>query len=174
MAKPPSTYQPPSFPLVGFTYPLTGSIRGAVNVDPGGTHVDINSTSSKNEWDQNYRVQATLDTASRPAMLRCQVRPLGYEPATEIIFGGGAPLAAGRIDLHDDAQAPWGQLVYDHDTIRVIDLDGKTRVEVVRAQPNAAPVKEGFTLPAIGPALFHVRVVDADGTPVTHGTLVQP
>jgi hypothetical protein len=110
MAKPLSGDLPPSPPLAGFPYPLTGSIRGAVVVDPNGTHLEINSTSTKNPWDQNYRVQTTLDAKSVPPVLYCQVHPLGYEPATEIVFGGAAPLAAGRIALYDDARAPWGEL----------------------------------------------------------------
>ena len=137
-----------------------------MNVNLDGTHVDINSTSSENEWNQNYRVQATLDAASRPPVLRCQITPLGYQPATEIIFGGAAPVATGRIALHNDAGAAWGQLAYDRDAIQVIDPDGKTRVEIVRVQPDAPATKEGVTLPATGPALFHIRIVDADAESV--------
>ena len=143
-------------------------------VDPGGTHVDINSTSTKNPWDQNYRVQATLDADRRPPVLHCEVRPEGYEPATEIVFGGAGPLTTGRIALYDDARAPWGELAYDRDAMRVLDHDGKTRVEIVRVEPGAPPLEKGFTLPANGRTLFHVRVVDADGTPVQPGTLLQP
>lgn len=160
--------------MVRYTYPLSGAIRGAVNVTLDGMHVDISSTSSKIESDQNYRVQATLDAASRPPVLRCQVTPLGYGPATEIMFGGAAPIATGRIALHNDAGAPWGQLTYDRDTMQVIDPAGKTRVELVHIQRGAPEIKEGFTLPAAGPALFHVRVLDADGTPAKHGTLLRP
>ncbi len=174
MAKPLSGDPSQSLPVVGYTYPLAGSIRGAVEVNLGGTHVDITSTSSKNEWDLYNRVQVTLDAASRPAVLRCQVHPEQAGVVTEIIFGGAAPLASGHIALHDDAGAAWGQLVYDGDAIRVIDPDGKTRVEIVRVQPGAPPVKDGFPLPATGQALFHVSVVDADGKPVRHGTLLQP
>jgi hypothetical protein len=174
MAKPLNGDLLPDPPLAGFTYPLVGSIRGAVVVDPNGTHLEINSTSTKNPWDQNYRVQTTLNAESVPPVLHCQVHPLGYEPATEIVFGGASPLAAGRIALYDDARARWGELAYDRDAIRVLDPDGKTRVEIVRVQSGAPRIKEGFTLPAIGPALFHVRVVSADGAPVKPGTLLQP
>lgn len=174
MAKPLSGDPSQSFPVVGYTYPLTGSIRGAVNVDLDGTHVDITSTSSKKEWNLDDRVQVTLDAASRPAVLRCQVHPEESGVVTEIIFGGAAPLAPGHIALHDDTGAAWGQLVHDGDAMRVIDPDGKTRVEIVRVQPGAPLVKDGFPLPATGPALFHLSVVDADGKPVRHGTLLQP
>jgi hypothetical protein len=174
MSRPPSGDLPPSPPLAGFSYVLTGSIRGAVTVDPDGTHLDINSTSSKNPWDQNPRVRASLDAASRPPVLRCQVRADESAPTAEMVWGVTAPVAAARFALHDDARAPWGQLAYDRDSMRLIDPDGKIRVEIVRVQPGAPPSDEGFPLPAAGPALFHVRVVDAHGTPVNAGMLLQP
>ena len=175
MAKPPSTDLPSRPPLVGFSYALTGSMPGSVTVDPDGTHVEVTSASSRNAWDQNYRVQATLDAASRPPLLRCQVRADESGASTEIVLGDSAPpRATARIALRNDAGAPWGQLAYDRDSARVIDPDGKARVEITRVQPGAAPVNGGFTLPAAGSPLFHVRVVDAKGVPATGAEVLQP
>ena len=98
MSKPPSGDPPRGPPIGAFFYPLTGSIRGSVGVDPGGTYLNIDATSSKNEWDQNYRVLGTLDAASQPAVLRCRVYPEHkFRPETETILGRAAPPAAGQM-----------------------------------------------------------------------------
>jgi hypothetical protein len=174
MAKPPSTEPPQGFPISGFSYPLTGSIRGSVLVEPDGTEFRVTSTSSKNGLDQYYRVEATLDATSRPPVLRCRIHPDESGPTTDLLWGGTAPVAAARVALRDDGGAPWGQLTYDRDAIRVIDPDGKTRVEIVRVQLDAPAIHEGFTVPPTGPGLFHVRVVDANGTPVKGEAVYQP
>jgi len=173
MAKPPSAEVPSSPPLAGYSYALTGSMRGSVTVDPGGTELNIISASSKNAWDGNYRVQGTLDTGSRPPVLRCQVRADESGSTMEIILGGATPLPAAQVALKDDAGASWGQLSYARDGARVIDRDGKTRVEITRAVA-AAPPAGGFALPATGAPLFHVRVVDAGGKPSTASQVLQP
>jgi hypothetical protein len=145
-----------------------------VSVDPTGTHLDIMSSSSNSPWKLNPRVQASLDTASRPPVLRCQVRPDESAPPTAIMWGGTAPIAAARVALHNDAGAPWGQLTYDRDGARVIDVDGKTRVEITRVQASASRPPGSFALPATGAPLFHVRVVDAAGKPISANEVLQP
>ena len=174
MAKPPSADLPPSPPLAGFSYALTGTMRGAVTVNPDGTEVTITSASSKNAWDQNYRVTATLETASRPPVLRCQVRADESGSSAEIVLGGAAALPAAQVALKDDAGAPWGRLAYDRDGARIIDADGKTRVELTRAQAAAPQAAGAIALPATGAPLFHVRVVDAGGKPSSASQVLQP
>lgn len=91
------------------------------------------------------------------------------------MLGGTAPpRATERIALLNDADAPWGQLVYDRDSARVIDPEGKTRVEITRVQSGAAPAGGGFMLPAAGTPLFHVRVVDPKGAPASGAAVLQP
>jgi hypothetical protein len=94
--------------------------------------------------------------------------------STEIVIGGAAALPASQIDLKDDAGAPWGQLSYDRDGASVIDADGKTRVEITRAQANVPRPAASFALPAVGTPLFYVRVVDAAGKPSSASEVLQP
>lgn len=133
--KMPSRYverRPPS----AFSYELTGSLCGWASMDAHDGTLTVSSRSSRNQWDADVRVRVT----AVGGVLHCVPRA--------------------STTLVDDLGAPWGALVVEGDSIRVVDVDGATRVEVapLRDQP-----REGS---AILSGSHEVRVLSADGFPV--------